>query len=679
MNLELTVGNKLTIAFGLCIALFIVLGVVGLRSTSQNLESAGQVTHTHQVKTLLADLLSSLEDAETGQRGYIITGADSYLEPYTRAVPEIENLRQTLLKLTTDNPDQQRRLADLEPLIRNKTAELAQSIELRRSKGFDAARALVNKDIGKKTMDEARKVIKEMDDEENKLLLIRDSEAAKNASATNWTLRLTTLSGAMLVLIMAGLLSRSIAGPLGKTVQMIREISRGELTSRLNMDRKDEIGILAGAMDQLADTITSLILDLKDMATRQDAGDLDVKIDQDKYQGSFKTMAKGMNDMVFGHIAIKRQAMACVAEFGRGNFDAPLEQFPGKKVFINETIEQVRSNLKALIAETVQLTKGAVEGKVGMRAEVEKHQGDFRKIVKGINDTLDKMVENLRESNKELQSGIDLLASSSTEILATVSQVAASASETATAVRETSTTAEEVKQTAHLSNQKANAVQETAQKAAAVAEVGRRAVTETVEGMNLIRGQMEAISESVVRLSEQGQTIGEIIATVNDLAEQSNLLAVNAAIEATRAGEFGKGFAVVAQEVKSLAEQSRQATTQVRTILMEVQKATSAAVMATEQGAKAVAAGVKQANEAGDSIRALTGSVGESAQAATQIAASSQQQLIGMDQIASAIANINQATTQNMAGTGQLEASARGLQELGGRLKLLVERQRIET
>jgi methyl-accepting chemotaxis protein len=112
---------------------------------------------------------------------------------------------------------------------------------------------------------------------------------------------------------------------------------------------------------------------------------------------------------------------------------------------------------------------------------------------------------------------------------------------------------------------------------------------------------------------------------------------------------------------------------------MEVQKATSSAVMATEQGTKAVAAGVKQARDAGESIRALTGSVGEASQAATQIAASSQQQLIGMDQIAAAIANIRQATTQNLAGTKQLEASAQDLQELGVRLKDLVERQRVEA
>jgi methyl-accepting chemotaxis protein len=678
MNIRLTVGTKLAFAFGVCVILFIGLGAVGYNSTNQNLERAASVTHTYQVKMMLSILLSDLQDAETGQRGYIITGLDSYLEPFTRGIASIEEDRKALQKLTADNPNQQRRLADLDPLVRAKIAELTQTIDLRRTKDFEGAKAIVLNDTGRKVMDDIRVAIKGIDDEESALLMKRETESSQSAITAYWALGLMTLGGTLFTLIIALFLTRSLTSPLGKTVQMIRRIGNGELDSRLKMGRKDEIGILADTMDQLAETINSLISDMNDMSRQQEAGDLDVKIAADKYCGAFKVMANGVNDMVFGHIAIKKKAMACVSEFGRGNFEAPLEQFPGKKAFINETIEQVRRNLKALISDTEMLTKAAVEGKLDVRADVEKHQGDFRKIVHGINDTLNKVVENLRGANKELQGGIDILASSSTEILATVSQVAASASETATAVSETSTTAEEVKQTAHLSNQKAKAVQESAQKAASISEAGRKSVAETIEGMNRIHEQMESIAESVVRLSEQGQTIGEIIATVNDLAEQSNLLAVNAAIEATRAGESGKAFAVVAQEVKTLAEQSRQATTQVRTILMEVQKATSAAVMATEQGSKAVAAGVLQATVAGESIGALAGSVSEAAQAAMQIAASSQQQLVGMDQIALAISNIQQATTQNVAGTKQLEASARGLQELGGRLKVLVERQKVE-
>jgi methyl-accepting chemotaxis protein len=375
---------------------------------------------------------------------------------------------------------------------------------------------------------------------------------------------------------------------------------------------------------------------------------------------------------------LRKQAEAAVAESMRLSTEATRGFFAVAIVAVLFALFMVwlMNRLIAAPLKAVTDVAGRVAaGDLTVRIEA----GDRSDEVGALLRALRIMVENLRGTNREVRDGLGLLASSSSEILATVSQVAAAASETATAVSETSTTAEEVKQTAHLSSQKAKVVQESARKAAAVSETGHKAVTETIEGMTRIREQMESIAESVVRLSEQGQTIGEIIATVNDLAEQSNLLAVNAAIEATRAGEYGKGFAVVAQEVKNLAEQSRRATTQVRTILMEVQKATSAAVLATEQGTKVVAAGVKQAADAGESIRVLTGSVGEAENVAIQIAASSQQQLVGMDQIASAIANIQQAAIQNMAGTKQLEASAKGLQELGRRLKVLVERQRVEA
>ena len=287
------------------------------------------------------------------------------------------------------------------------------------------------------------------------------------------------------------------------------------------------------------------------------------------------------------------------------------------------------------------------------------------------------MLENLRRLTRDIHEGVGVLASSSSEILATTTQVASSAAETAAAVSETTATVEEVKQTAQVANQKAKHVSESAQKVAQVSQSGRKSVEDAIQGMHHIQEQMASIAESVVRLSEQGQAIGEIIATVNDLTEQSNLLAVNAAIEAARAGEQGKGFGVVAQEVKSLAEQSRQATAQVRTILGDIQKATSAAVMATEQGSKAVEAGVKQSSEARESIRLLTDSIGEAAQAATQIAASSQQQMVGMDQVALAMENIKQASVQNVAGTKQAETAAHSLHELGQKLKQLAEQYKV--
>jgi methyl-accepting chemotaxis protein len=195
--------------------------------------------------------------------------------------------------------------------------------------------------------------------------------------------------------------------------------------------------------------------------------------------------------------------------------------------------------------------------------------------------------------------------------------------------------------------------------------------------MRHIRDQMDSIAATIVRLSEQSQSIGGIIAVVNDLADQSNLLAVNAAIEAARAGEHGKGFNIVAQEIRSLAEQSKQATAQVREILGDVQKATSAAVMATEQGSKAVETGVKQSIQSGEAIRILAEGIGEAVQAATQISASSQQQAVGMDQIGTAMEDLNQACAETATSMRQMEAAAKNLNDLGEKVKQLVEQYNV--
>jgi methyl-accepting chemotaxis protein len=178
-------------------------------------------------------------------------------------------------------------------------------------------------------------------------------------------------------------------------------------------------------------------------------------------------------------------------------------------------------------------------------------------------------------------------------------------------------------------------------------------------------------------LGEQNLAIGEIVASVNELAEQANLLSVNAAIEAARAGEHGKGFLVVAQEVRNLADQSKNATRQVRGLLNEIQKGIAKAVMAAEQGAKSVEGGMRQSAEASQSIGLLADTVQEAAQAALQIAASSQQQLVGMDQVNAAMESIRVAGNQNVASVNQTNQAARSINDLGQRLKALVERYKV--
>jgi methyl-accepting chemotaxis protein len=308
---------------------------------------------------------------------------------------------------------------------------------------------------------------------------------------------------------------------------------------------------------------------------------------------------------------------------------------------------------------------------------------DFSVTVRPLsdNDVLGKafatMVANIRELAKEVRGGVDVLASAAGEIVAATAEISSSTSESATAVNETTATVTEANQAAQLSAEKARLVSETAQKTDQIAQSGKKSMTDLIDGMNQIRSQIESIADSVLRLSEHSQAIGEINDAVNDLAEQSNLLAVNAAIEAARAGEQGKGFAVVAQEIRNLAEQSKQATGRIKSILTDIQKAMNAAVLATEQGTKSVEAGVKQSAVAGDSIRTLADSIAESAQAAIQILASTQQQLVGMDQIVSAMENIKQASTQNLTAAQQTESAAHDLHGVGTNLKQLAESYKV--
>jgi len=307
------------------------------------------------------------------------------------------------------------------------------------------------------------------------------------------------------------------------------------------------------------------------------------------------------------------------------------------------------------ILERVRLEKELIDYRDQLEETVKQRTADLTKIIIEVRET------------------VNVLASASSEILAATTQVASGTAETATAINETSTTVEEVQQASKQSSQKAQNVADSAQKVVQVFQNGKKAVEETTAGISNIKEQMDSIAQTVVRLSEQSQSIGGIIASVTDIADQSNLLAVNAAIEAAKAGEQGKGFAVVAQEIKNLASQSKQATLKVRNILNDVQKATGAAVMATEQGSKAVDSGLKQSLLAGEAIRILAESSNQAVQAATQIVASSQQQVVGMDQIGIAMQNISQAGTETAVSMVQAERSARNLYELGQKLKDLID------
>lgn len=324
--------------------------------------------------------------------------------------------------------------------------------------------------------------------------------------------------------------------------------------------------------------------------------------------------------------------------------------------------------LETTVGEYAAFAANVADGNLAARLS-ENRDGPLGNLAQSLN----RMTAALEGMVSEIRDAVRLLASASAEILAATSQQVSATAEEATAVRQTAATVTQVRQAAELASRKTRNVAELSQKMAKVAEDGRKSVGESVASVTESRQRMEALAERILAFNEQAEAIAEINATVGELAEQSNLLAVNASIEAAKAGEAGKGFSVVASEVKALAERSKEATAQVRRIVIDLQKSAQSTVVAAEQGVKASISNLSIAERSGSAFGALAGSVTETSQAAQQIMATAQQQEVGMDQISVAMANIEQSSAQTVAAMKQVEGAARDLNELAQRLSNTVQ------
>ncbi|BDG06088.1 methyl-accepting chemotaxis protein [Anaeromyxobacter oryzae] len=270
------------------------------------------------------------------------------------------------------------------------------------------------------------------------------------------------------------------------------------------------------------------------------------------------------------------------------------------------------------------------------------------------------------------------LATGTNQIVTSTNQQATGAQEQAGAVTETVAVVEELAQMSSQAAQRAQAAAETAKRSDGIGQDGRRAVDRAVSSMTAAKEQADSVAESIVRLAEQTQAVGDIINLVNDISDQTNLLALNAAIEASRAGEHGKGFSVVAAEVKSLAEQAKKATVEVRRILGEIQKMATQSVLSTEQYSKGMAQATEAARGAGDNIRLLAEAIAEMAETSTHISATAVQQAQGLGQINQAMRDVKQTTDQTVAAIRQTEQAVQDLSTLAVKLThLLSEPERV--
>ncbi|MBY6263520.1 methyl-accepting chemotaxis protein [Azospirillum sp. 412522] len=278
---------------------------------------------------------------------------------------------------------------------------------------------------------------------------------------------------------------------------------------------------------------------------------------------------------------------------------------------------------------------------------------------------LNEMAGRLKSMARTTRETAESVHAATAQIRASTQQQSASVAEQLAAVEQTTATLSEITESGAQINRRAQDVAHGAQTVAVSSHSGMKAVDDTIQAMDAIREQAEAVAENIVMLSERTQAIGEIIVTVNDIAERCHLLALNAAIEAAAAGEHGRTFSIVAGEIKSLADQSKEATAQVRSNLSEIQHGINASVMLTEEAVKRVSAGKRQTDATQSTIRTMAENIQESVLAFQQIVAGTNQQQIGLEQVIQALQNIREASSQTAAGTRQLEGAAANLNNLG--------------
>jgi len=265
-----------------------------------------------------------------------------------------------------------------------------------------------------------------------------------------------------------------------------------------------------------------------------------------------------------------------------------------------------------------------------------------------------------REHVQALDVIAEALLSSSNQMSSVTAQLASSAAEQAAAIAQVTAATEEAKQAGQSSRDGAHQIVAKAERSSAISGEGQASIDASLGETNHIHDRVQAIANAVESLRAKVGEVGEVIATVNGIAEQANLLAVNASIEAAKAGEFGRGFAVVAQEVKGLAAQSKRATTQVRTTLGTIQESIGQIVSSAEAGRSAARSGVEAIERTRGVLERLGTVIAETTDAARSIAVASNEQMIGLEQMAQAMTSINEASTENLRATQEVEETGSG-------------------
>ena len=510
---------------------------------------------------------------------------------------------------------------------------------------------------------------------------------------------------------------------LSNTQNIIVEISKGDL-HRLEdlkkLGRRSEKDQLVPSFILMISSIKNLVADVDGLTLAAINGKLSERADVNKHSGDYREVITGVNKTLDALIAPLNVSAEYIDRISKGNIPPKIDEnyngdFNEIKINFNTCIDAIN----AMIADAEMLSASAVEGRLSVRADASKHSGDFRKIIKGVNDTLDAVIipinegvdalgkiangdmtikitsqhkgdheliknsiniltESLSNVLLEVNEAVDATSSSANEISASTEEMAEGVNQQSAQTAEIASAIEEMTRTILESTKNANFAAENSELAKTNAEKGAEKIEDTKQGIQKIVNSSQETAKIISTLASKSDQIGEITQVIDDIADQTNLLALNAAIEAARAGEQGRGFAVVADEVRKLAERTSKATKEIADTIKTIQIEAREADRSMTEAEAHVVDGMRLTGEVAQVLSDILQVNHKVSDMVNQVAAASEEQSATSEQISKNIESISSVTQQSAAGSQQIAKTADDLSRLTVNLKGIINRFKLD-